>query len=361
MDKNAIETILNQFTLPTGQYLIEPIKSGRINQTYLVNILDRSSHVTYRYILQSINTKVFKEPQIIMNNMELLVNFHPIPGLALIRTLSGKLWLKTFDDKYYRLTRFVENVEPSQFELSTILEAGRAVGEFHQRFLSFPVQQLTPVIDGFHHTPTRVKYFFEILSHAPVERVTSAKEEINFFKEYTELAGVITTKLEDLTIPYRVTHNDTKIDNILFNDIGKAICLIDFDTVMPGAIAWDVGDSIRSMANMVDEEERNIEKVRFCIDHFIAFIKGYASVMDGYLTVGEVESLIPGCFVISYEQGLRFLTDYLNCDQYYPINYYNQNLVRAKVQIEFLKQLMAHQKAMETGIKNQFSRSLGRG
>ena len=356
MGNAALIDILTQFRIPKGDITVQTIKGGRINATYKVTI-STEKQLDSEYVLQVINSAVFHQPEIIMQNLNLLAQSmvgEELKSLSFIHTNQGTSWHIGADGQLYRVMPYIENSEPDRSQAVVFYEAGKAVGEFHAAFWDFPADKLVPVIPDFHHTEKRFQSFEQIRVSAKPDRVEAAGNEISFLLEYQSLAKQIIQPLETGKLPLRVTHNDTKIENILFSAAGEHICLIDFDTVMPGAAAWDFGDSIRSMTNLATEEETDMQQVRFSFERFVAYAQGYAAVMDNKITPEEAESLIAGCLVITYEQGLRFLTDYLNNDQYYPINYPQQNLVRARVQLTLLRQMLEQQQKMGTAIKELF-------
>ena len=358
MALDALTTVLEHFLLPPGNITIESITGGRINQSYKVSVSSMKGEEKSSFVLQVINSSVFENPDLIMRNLDKLLSHSRLKGLDLVPTREGELWYIGLGGEFYRVMRYVDH-SPSRVENQDLYyQAGRAVSEFHLQYWEFPSGKLNEVIENFHHTPSRFQFFETVLSTASDDRINLAQNEIVFVRKNKFLANIITKQLESGNLPYRVTHNDTKIDNILFSDEGQAICLIDFDTVMPGAIAWDIGDSVRSMANSVGEEETNIEKVEFLQKRFEDFISGYASVMDGKILPREVSSLLQGCLVIVYEQGLRFLTDYLNNDQYYGASYPTQNLTRAQIQFALLKQMLSKREIMERVVTEIFPLSM---
>lgn len=358
MGTEDLIAILAEFKLPEGEITIEPLIGGRINQTFKVATSSLLDNTESLFVMQMVNSSVFKMPELIMKNLDRLISYSKLKGLDLIATNEGRYWYKANDGNFYRLMKFVPNYPVASHNLEVCFQAGRSVGEFHQQYWQFPWEDLYEVIAGFHDTPSRLKYFESILESTSPELLELARLEIQFALEHSSLASLITKKLKTGAVPFRVTHNDTKIDNVLFNSDGIAICLIDFDTVMPGAVAWDIGDAIRSLANSVTEEEVDVNKVSFLYDRFFCYLTGYASEMDGFLLPDEVMSLTDGCLVIAYEQGLRFLTDFLSHDQYYKTSYSNQNLLRTRIQFALLRHMLAQKEKMETAQKELFPKSL---
>lgn len=352
-----VVTIVKKFQIPAGTINVTPITNGRINMTYKVTVTKPNGVIEY-FVLQKINEKIFPDPVSIMENLQKLASFHPYPGLELTLTAEGDGWIIEADG-LYRLMTYIDNVNPDQRANQTYFEAGKAVGTFHRQYWNYDSSTLYPAIKDFHHTPKRLVQFLKAVEFASATRVKDGQSEIHFIEEMQSLGDAIINKLERGVIPYRVTHNDTKLDNILFDLAGNSICLVDFDTVMAGTIAWDVGDAIRSMANLSTEEEQDLSKVGFDFKRFHSFMAGYSRSMDPFLSRDETLSLVDGCLVLTFEQGLRFLTDFLNHDQYYPVRYENQNLIRARVQLKLLADMLKVKPKMDRLIQELFPISCG--
>jgi thiamine kinase-like enzyme len=354
MGTDEILMAVGEFFLPPGSISIESLEGGRINETFLVVVSSYIDNKQSRFILQIINQEVFVEPWLIMQNLSQLADYSRSKGIDLVKTKTGQNWYEDKHGNFIRMLNYVDHVTPDITREKISFQSGCVVGAFHKQYWGFPVDQLHEVIKGFHHTPSRYGFFVNSLHQSSSERINMAADEIQYAKAKKQLATYITDPLDKGIISYHVTHNDTKVENILFSSLQKGICLIDFDTVMPGAIAWDVGDSIRSMANSVDEEETDLSKVDFLNECFCAYMSGYASKMRGLLPREEILSLVDGCLVIVYEQGLRFLTDYLQHDKYYDVSYPQQNLIRAKIQFELLKRMLEQRPAMDRVVADLF-------
>lgn len=237
------------------------------------------------------------------------------------------------------------------------MKLGKSIGEFQKYLDGFPAQDLFEIIPKFHYTPNRYKNLIKAIESEKnklkrKDRFEKAKIMIEFLTNPTrrEKINIITNALETKTIPLRVTHNDTKLSNILFDkETEKAVCLIDLDTVMPGAIAYDFGEAIRTCISRTKEDEENLSKIKIEMDRFESFTKGFLNNLKNTLTKEEKQQLVLGAWMMTYENALRFLTDYLNGDIYFHVdkNISEHNLIRTASQIELLKQIEKNKNEME--------------
>lgn len=237
------------------------------------------------------------------------------------------------------------------------MKHGKSVGEFQKYLDGFPAQELFEIIPKFHYTPNRYKNFKEALeseenSLKRKERFEKAKEIIEFLTSHKRVSkiSIITDSLEKDEVPLRVTHNDTKLSNILFDkETQKSVCLIDLDTVMPGAIAYDFGEAIRTGISRTKEDEEDLSKIKIEMDRFEAFTKGFLSNLKNTLTESEKEQLVLGAWMMTYENAIRFLTDYLNGDIYFHVdeNIKDHNLIRTVAQAELLRQMEEKEEEMK--------------
>lgn len=237
------------------------------------------------------------------------------------------------------------------------MKLGKSVGEFQKYLDGFPAQDLFEIIPKFHYTPNRYQKLQESLESEEnkierKKRFELAKEMIEFLTstERIEKIKIITNGLEKNEIPLRVTHNDTKLSNILFDkNTKKSVCLIDLDTVMPGAIAYDFGEAIRTCISRTKEDEEDLSKIKIEMDRFEAFTKGFLEKLKNTLTKKEKEQLVLGAWMMTYENAIRFLADYLNGDTYFHVdeNIENHNLIRTASQAEILRQIEEKQSKME--------------
>lgn len=335
VNENALKEVLSQFNIDTE---FEVYGSGNINDTYI----SRENG----FILQRINTNVFKNPDEVMENIYNITHYiskkieedggdPERETLNLIPTKDGKIYYKTPSGDCFRMYKLVEGTVSYDIaeKPETLTSAGRAFGRF-QRFLSdFPAEKLHETIVDFHNTPVRVAQLEDAIKNNLSKRADTAKDEIVFALEYKKYAGAITEAIECGTVPPRVTHNDTKLNNVLFDKkTGEGICVIDLDTVMPGSILFDFGDAMRYGASNCGEDETNPENIWFDLIKFEAFAKGFLGEVGACLTEKEVELLPLSVLIIAYELGSRFLADYLNGDTYFKTAYEGHNLDRARNQ-----------------------------
>ncbi len=362
MKKNELLEISKKFDINGNPIEVNLIETGHINKTYLVKC-DTGN----KYILQYVNTKVFP------NIDELMSNIHEVTSY-IKREENGKtlefIKLKEGTNKYiynnnWRMQKYIDNTKTyiSTESLDILTEAGKAVGEFQKQLDGFNAEKLYEIIPKFHYTPNRVNQLKDAIfskenNEKRSERFIKAKPYIEFLTDEsrTSRANIITSKLENGKIPLRVTHNDTKLSNILFDkDTDKYVALIDLDTIMPGSIVYDFGEGIRTGVTTAAEDEQDLSKIYVDMERFEAFTKGFLEKMKGTITKEELELLPIGGWMMTYENTTRFLADYLNGDTYYAINkdIPDHNLVRVKAQVEIIKQMENQENKMK-GMINQY-------
>lgn len=334
-----LNVVLKQFAVEAS---IEPYGNGHINDTFCVE--------APRYILQRINTSIFKNPDELMENIENVTAFlrkkivanggdPERETLTVIKTADGKNCFKYDEENAFRMYLFVENTKSIENSKTPedLYEAGVGFGRFQRMLADYPAETLHETIKDFHHTPKRVEALKEAIREDKAGRADSVKAEIGFALENAAWADVVIKGIEDGRIPLRVTHNDTKINNILFDqETGKAVCVIDLDTVMPGSMLYDFGDALRMGGSTAAEDETDLDKVWFESSAFEAFAKGCLSEMKDSLTETEVQLLPLSVKLLTYECGIRFLTDYLNGDTYFKIHREHHNLDRARNQFKLV-------------------------
>lgn len=339
----TIEQIARHF-LCGEEITAVPLGEGIINTTYKAECDGK------KYVLQKVNTNVFPNPDAVMENTVRVTEWMRArlteegtdPSRHVPEFLpcdEGGFLHTTEDGEVWRCSKFIDGAEAHTVltDPALLTEAGRGYGEFQRLCRDFPAEVLHEVLPGFHYTPNRYKAFLEAVETDPVGRVKEVAQEITFFKTHSYLADAITSKLESGELPLRVTHNDTKLSNVLLdNETGEAVAVIDLDTVMPGSVLYDFGDAIRTGAASASEDEPNLDKVRFLPAYYAAFEKGFLEKCGDILEDSERDNLLLGAKVITYEQGLRFLTDYLNGDTYYKTVFPGHNLVRTRTQIKML-------------------------
>lgn len=320
----------------------EAYGNGHINDTYLVAMP--------RYILQRINTSIFRNPDELMENIENVTAFlreklredggdFRRGTLEVVPTLEGGRYYRVDDENVFRVYRFVEGTKTIESSRTPedLYEAGVGFGHFQRMLADFPVEKLHETIKDFHHTPKRAEALREAIRADKAGRAESVRAEIDFALENAAWAGRVVKGMEEGRIPVRVTHNDTKINNILFDqESGKAVCVIDLDTVMPGSMLYDFGDALRIGGSTAAEDEVNLGQVWFDERAFEAFAKGYLSEMREALTEEELALLPMSVKLMTYECGIRFLTDYLNGDTYFKIHREHHNLDRARNQFKLV-------------------------
>lgn len=342
MNDILLKAVLKEFDIPADA---EAFGNGHINDTYMV--------ANHKYILQRINTAVFTRPDILMDNIKNVTSFlqkkiacrggNPRrETLTLLPTREGNYYFKADEQNAFRVYQFIENtktIEGSR-SLEELYEAGVGFGDFHKMLEDFPIETLHEVIKDFHHTPGRIAQLKDAVEKNIAGRAHCVKEEILFALQDTSWTSTVVNGIREGKIPLRVTHNDTKINNILFDkETGKAVCVIDLDTVMPGSVLYDFGDALRMGASTAPEDEADLDKVSFDVNAFEAFAKGYLSKMQKSLTKTEIELLPLSAKLMTYECGIRFLADYLNGDVYYKIKYEHHNLDRARNQFKLVRDI----------------------
>ena len=330
--------ILRQFCLDAEPASCTPYGCGHINRTYLVATAGGRC-----YILQKINHHTFRDVAGLMENIELVTEHlrrkstDPRSVLTLIRTKDGKSYLEA-DDGYWRVFRFVEDSICLQQPESDadFYESAVGFGTFQQLLSDFPAEKLHETIPNFHNTPDRYRAFLETLTRDPMHRAAQVQPEIEFALARQAEMATLQNALDAGELPLRVTHNDTKLNNVLFDaKTRRALCIIDLDTVMPGSALYDYGDSIRFGAATAAEDERELDKMEMSLERFRVFTRGYVRACPG-LTQKELELLPLGAKVMTMECGVRFLTDHIDGDNYFSIHREGQNLDRAHTQFKLV-------------------------
>ncbi len=340
-------SILQQFPFDGSFIKLDTIDEGHINTTL------KAEFSGAKYIIQKINTVVFTKPDELMSNIFAATEYikHNLSAqgidpsrrtLNFLKTNDGKMYYRDDDGNCWRSYVYIDNCYTLSENCSAeeIFEAARAFGEFQNMLSGFDGSKLYESIENFHNTPVRFKAFLEAVEKDPVGRVKDVAEEIEFFKARENETGIVTGLLARGGLPVRVTHNDTKINNILFDkDTKKAICIIDLDTIMPGSSLYDFGDSVRSGAGTAKEDEVDFEKMTLNLDIYTAYVNGYLEGTAGSLTDKEIELLPFSSKLLTYETGIRFLTDYINGDVYFRTTHPTHNLERAHTQMQLVKDI----------------------
>lgn len=353
------EDLIRIFNIPGKLESAEPFGSGHINDTLCVTVVDGETRK--QYILQKMNTDIFTNPQGLMDNVvkvtEYLRKIIKEKGgdparetLSFYPTIEGKMFYEDEDGNCWRMEDLVPGTK--SFDMAEtpemFMQTGMAFGQFMADLAAFPADELVEVIPNFHHTGKRFETFESEVKANKAGRIDSCKAEVEFALARKELALSLVKQLADGSLPLRVTHNDTKINNILMDDVtGEPVCIVDLDTIMPGACAYDFGDSIRFGASSAEEDEQDLSKVYMRLDLFEAFTKGYMQAVGKTLTPAEAKSLAIGAAVITFETGIRFLGDHLNGDTYFKIHRPNQNLDRARTQFKLVADMESKMDEMQ--------------
>ena len=320
-----------------------PFGSGHINQTWLV--VTNQPHL---YILQRVNTETFRDPEGLMNNI-LLVTGHlrkkdpdPRHVMTLVKLKDGRDYILEDRKELWRLYEYVTGgvcLDRAETE-DDFRNSGKAFGTFQKKMADFPAEQLVETIPGFHDTPKRYQALHEAIRDDRAGRVKSVQREIDFMLERERQAGLLQGMLKAGELPLRVTHNDTKLNNVMLDEkTREPLCILDLDTVMPGLAANDFGDSIRFGASTAEEDEKDLTKVHLDLNLYRAYAEGFLHACGDRLTAAERETLPDGARIITLENAVRFLTDYLNGDTYYHIERPEHNLDRTRTQMALTEEM----------------------
>jgi len=333
-----------------GEYIYEePFGCGHINDTFAVYYKMKFVH-PHRYILQKINHRIFKKPEMLMQNIEnvtshirkkVIENHGDIARevLTIIKTKNNKNFYIDEKGNYWRAYIFIDDATCFQIveKPELFYKSAKAFGKFQKLLNDFPVQILFESIPNFHNTEKRYVAFIEALDKNIFKRAESAKEEIDFALKRQADASVLVKLLKEKKLPLRVTHNDTKLNNVMIDNVtGEGVCVIDLDTVMPGLSLYDYGDSIRFGASTATEDEKDLSKVLMDLNLFELYTKGYLEEAGKSLTKTEIEYLPFATKIMTFECGIRFLTDYLNGDTYFKIHREGHNLDRCRTQFKLV-------------------------
>lgn len=335
-----LEKVVENFSVKAG---IVPYGNGHINDTYL-----REGNPGY--ILQRINTNVFKDPNSVMENIVNVTEYLRAEivknggdpereTMNVIKTKLGKNCYMADSNNYFRMYKFVSNSVSfdTAEEPSLLFEAGKSFGKFQRMLDGFDAGLLHETIVDFHNTPKRIEQLEAAIKKNYENRAALVSAELDAAKKYSKYASLITDAMADGSIPSRVTHNDTKLNNVLFDkDTHKGICVIDLDTVMPGSILYDFGDALRFGASSGAEDETDLSKIYFDLEKYKSFSEGFLGEVGECLTKREIELLPESVIIMTYECGIRFLADYLNGDVYFKIHRENHNLDRARTQLKLV-------------------------
>jgi len=358
MNLIALPEIIDQFLIHGDFINAVPFGSGHINDTYLVTtsaaqyMLQRINHNIFKNI-EKMNQNIIKALLHLHNNQELNKNYR-FKALAIILCKNGKNHYKDETGNFWRLMNYVsDSVSFDVAENPQIaFEAAKAYGYFQKNIIDLDPDDFFPTIKDFHNLEMRLKSFKNVFDENPENRNQNAPAEIKFVKAHEYLSITLKKLLESNQIPTRVTHNDTKINNVLLdNETQKGVAVIDLDTIMPGTILYDFGDMVRTFTSAAEEDEKDLSKVVLKLEIFEALAKGYLSEMKEMLTEVELNNLVLGGKVMTFMIGLRFLTDFLQGDVYYKTARKNHNLDRCRTQFKLLAEIESKEEMLKQIIK----------
>jgi hypothetical protein len=341
-----------------------PYGSGHINDTYCS--VRNQGGTPVRYIHQRINHQIFKNPETLMENIARVTGHLAgkeagLPDasrriLTLVPTRDGMSFFREANGNYWRTYIFIEKAKtydaietPKQ-----AFEAARAFGAFQRLLADLPAPRLHDTIPDFHHTPKRFEAFARALQTDVRNRARDAGPEVAFALAHQAMTGVLVEALARGDLPERVTHNDTKLNNVMLDDeTGEGICVIDLDTAMPGLVLYDFGDMVRTSTSPAREDEQDLSKVGVQLPVFEALVRGYLASAGAFLTPREKALLVFGGKLMTFEVGLRFLTDYLAGDQYFKVHREGHNLDRCRTQFKLVQSIEQNEDAMQALVEHE--------
>ena len=349
MTLQEIQEIFSHFAVDSTPISKETKQSGNINRTYAVNTADGK-----QYILQRVNTYVFKQPQALMENIVGVTSFlaqkiQKDGGDPLRQTLTplpAKDGTYFYEDPtaggfwrlYYLITDAI--AYDSAVRSGILGEAARTFGKFQRQLEDYPAETLHETIPDFHNTVARYEAFETAVAEDAAGRASEVEEEIRKLRHLKPYAALIVDGIKEGRIPVRVTHNDTKLNNVLMDvETGKGLCVIDLDTVMPGSLLYDFGDSIRFAANNTAEDDPDLSRVFLRTELYEEYVAGFLAGVGDAITPEEIALLPESVLILTYELALRFMTDYLNGDKYFKLLYPEHNLVRTRAQLRLAEDI----------------------
>ena len=352
---NKARLLAERFDVEGEVLTVTPYGNGHINETYRVETTTGMD-----YVLQRLNPAAFAHPEYVMENIMLVTGFlrqkivlrggNPLhETLTPVALPDGQWWIIDEDGAAWRMYVCINGTVSYDVtdDPDVLREAGSAFGKFMTDLADCPVEHLHETIPHFHDTPRRLTNLRKSVERDAAGRVQAARDEIAFAEARSGRAGELTEQMQAGMLPLRVTHNDTKLNNVLFDPAtGRAQCVVDLDTVMPGLAAYDFGDAVRFGASTAAEDEADLDKIHFDEAKYRAWTEGYLEAAGEAPSEAELRSLPVGAWMMTYEVGLRFLTDYLDGDVYFHTAYPEHNLVRARNQFALLADMERHQRMM---------------
>lgn len=370
MKEKELLDIIKNFDIRGNIKELNSINNGIINTTYVVKTDDKCN--INKYLLQKINTSIFTEPFKLMKNIENVTKYISLNDseskdtINVIKAKNGLPLYVTSDPfshkEYYRVYNYIDNtISYNKSEKTEIVyNTGKAFGHFCKVLRDFPINDLEETIKDFHDTKKRYDKLIETYKLNPVNRNNRAFKQISEIISREEECSVLVNLLEDNKIPYRVTHNDTKVNNVLMDSVTKEpVAVIDLDTVMKGSGLYDYGDGVRSAASNALEDETNLDNVYINMDMFKVYTDGYLSEMAPYLNEEEILNMANSIKIITLELAIRFLDDYLSGDTYFKTNYDDHNLDRCKNQLKLVNDIDEKLEEMNSYIKESYNKYIG--
>lgn len=352
-----LERVCKGFCIEDQFVGYETIQMGNVNHTYKVNFILKDG-APKSFLVQNVNTYAFRDPVGLMNNIDKVTEHirRKCPGqlcLHFHHTADRKTYIADGED-FWRMTNFIPSVTFNTVQDPQVIRnAGIAFGEFQEQLSDFDIHELVETIPGFHNTRQRYEKFRQAVAEDKAGRANHVRKEIDYLLSVEDIACTLTDLNHQGKLPLRVTHNDTKINNVLFSpEDNRALVVIDLDTVMPGLIGHDFGDAIRFAANYVEEDCPEADKAGVDLDVFRAFSEGFLEKVGPSLTETEADTLAISCFCLTAELAVRFLDDYLRGDPYFKILYPQHNLVRTRCQIALCRDMLAKREQMEKIIRD---------
>lgn len=349
----ALNDVARQFQIDGELLGVKPYGSGHINSSYCA--VFRQSSAAVRYVVQRINQNVFKDPAALMENVQRVTSHLAAKvanqpdssrrSLTLIPARDGCAWYVDESGGYWRAYRFIERAHSCDAIQSAdqAFQAAKAYGRFQEMLLDLPAPRLHDSIADFHNTPSRMIALKAAISSDTANRAHLAKEEIRFALAHQSIANL----LLETNLPERIVHNDTKLNNVMLDDItGEAICVVDLDTVMAGSTIHDFGDMVRTATSPAQEDEQDLSKVKMQFPMFEALVRGYLTSAGRFLTKEERQHLVFAGRLIAFEQGVRFLTDFLSGDTYYKVRHDRHNLDRCRTQFRLIESIRQQEERM---------------
>ncbi len=345
MENSIVTELLNAFDFDGRFENSSQLRDGHINNTYVFDFREEGGKLN-KYLVQELNTYVFKQPEALMENVmgvtKYMREYVEKNGgdterecLYVIPAKSGKPYYIDSENRFWRCYNFITDAHSCQSveNPEVFFNAAKAFGKFQCILADYPIDSLTETIPNFHNTVSRFADFKKAVADNLSGRASQAQEEIKFVLDRENDCSVLLDMVKAGELPLRVTHNDTKLNNVMFdNKTNEGICVVDLDTVMPGLSLYDFGDSIRFGANTAAEDEKDISKVSLSLENFKAYTLGYLTTAGESLTKNEIEQLAFSSKLMTLECGMRFLGDFINGDTYFKTEYPEHNLVRCRTQ-----------------------------